>query len=143
MYLRNKGAFYGFSEVWDNEGNLHLSFLNPADIASNSSAKPLEGVYILLDPGHGGPWEKPAEAKLNLNYANTLRNKLQALGATVDMTRTEDVILELTDRPTLAHNRGYHLLISIHMDACQQQQGHRRIGTLLQRVRIRSRPEAV
>ncbi len=117
MYLRNKGAFYGFSEVWDNEGNLHLSFLNPADIASNSSAKPLEGVYILLDPGHGGPWEKPAEAKLNLNYANTLRNKLQALGATVDMTRTEDVILELTDRPTLAHNRGYHLLISIHMDA--------------------------
>ena len=117
LHLRHSGAFYGFSEVWDNDGNLHLSFLNPADIASNSSSKPLEGVYILLDPGHGGPWEKPDEAKLNLAYALNLRSRLQSLGAKVDMTRSSDVILDLTDRPTLAHNRGYHLLISIHMDA--------------------------
>lgn len=117
MYLRHKGAFYGFSEVWDNDGNLHLSFLNPADIASNPAASRLSGVYILIDPGHGGPYEKPAEAELNLEYAMTLRNKLQALGAKVDMTRTADVVLDLTNRPTLAHNRGYHLIISIHMDA--------------------------
>ena len=113
----HKGAFYGFSEVWDNDGNLHLSFLNPADIASNPAASRLSGVYILIDPGHGGPYEKPDEAKLNLEYAMTLRNKLQALGAKVDMTRTADVVLDLTNRPTLAHNRGYHLIISIHMDA--------------------------
>lgn len=117
LHLRHKGAFYGFSEVWDNDGNLHLSFLNPADIASNSSSKPLEGVYILLDPGHGGPYEKPSEAKLNLDYANKLRENLTALGARVEMTRTADVVLDLEDRPALTHNRGYHLLISIHMDA--------------------------
>lgn len=114
LHLRHKGAFYGFSEVWDNDGNLHLSFLNPADIASNSSSKPLEGVYILLDPGHGGPYEKPSEAKLNLDYANKLRENLTALGARVEMTRTADVVLDLEDRPALTHNRGYHLSSAPH-----------------------------
>ena len=117
LHLRHKGAFYGFSEVWDNDGNLHLSFLNPADIASNPAGSRLEGVSILLDPGHGGPYEKPSEAKLNLDYANKLRENLTALGARVEMTRTADVVLDLEDRPALTHNRGYHLLISIHMDA--------------------------
>ncbi len=115
LHLRHKGAFYGFSEVWDNDGNLHLSFLNPADIASNPAGSRLEGVSILLDPGHGGS-ESQEEAALNLKYALTLRDKLVALGAKVDMTRSSDVTLPLTSRPTLSHNRGYHLTISIHMD---------------------------
>ena len=112
LHLKNKGAFYGFSEVWDNEGNLQISFLNPA----STSGGRLDGVRILLDPGHGGPTEKPAEAKLNLAYAFTLRDKLEALGAEVTMTRTADVVLELEDRPALAHNKGYHLIISVHMN---------------------------
>ena len=112
LHLKNKGAFYGFSEVWDNEGNLQISFLNPA----STSGGRLDGVRILLDPGHGGPTEKPAEAKLNLSYAFTLRDKLEALGADVTMTRTADVVLPLENRPALAHNKGYHIIISVHMN---------------------------
>ncbi|MDD2363173.1 MAG: family 10 glycosylhydrolase, partial [Oscillospiraceae bacterium] len=50
--LHNKGAFYGYSVRWDNDGNLTFSFKNPEGMGSES--KPLTGKRIVIDPGHGG-----------------------------------------------------------------------------------------
>ena len=116
LTLRKKGAYYGVSYVWKNS-KLTLSFLNPADISQNTGAEKLKGVRILIDPGHGSTTDKPHEAPFNLDYANTLKEKLESLGATVEMTRTTyPVDVSLQQRTTMANNGGYHLFISIHMD---------------------------
>ncbi len=120
LTLKEKGAFYGVSTKWS--GNqLTISFLNPADISGNSASEKLKGVRILLDPGHGTSNDKPWEAPFNLDYANTLKTKLEALGATVDMTRTSALTSELSlqNRVLMAQKAGYHLVISVHMNASE------------------------
>lgn len=117
LTLRNKGAYYGLSYHWE-DGQLVLSFLNPVDISGNSDSEKLKGIRVLIDPGHGSPDDKPWEAPFNLDYANTLKEKLEALGATVDMTRTAPLTTNLTlqARTAMANNGGYHMFISVHMN---------------------------
>ena len=117
LTLKKQGAFYGVSTAW-NGGQLTISFLNPANISGNAASEKLKGVRILLDPGHGSPDDKPWEAPFNLDYANTLKSKLEALGATVDMTRTTPLTtnLSLQSRVLMAQTKGYHLVISVHMN---------------------------
>lgn len=117
LELKKQGGFYGFSSRWDGK-TLTLSFLNPANISQNETAQRLKGVRILLDPGHGTPDDKPWEAPFNLAYANVLREKLEALGATVDMTRTAPLTSELTlqERVKKAQQKDYHMVISVHMN---------------------------
>ena len=118
LTLRKKGGFYGFSPLWSEEGELTISFLNPVDLSANSELEKLKGIRILIDPGHGSPTDKPWEAPFNLDYANTLKDKLVALGATVDMTRTGPLATDITlpQRATMAHNKQYHMFISVHMN---------------------------
>ncbi len=117
LELKKQGAFYGFLPRW-NGGTLTLSFLNPANVSQNESAQRLKGVRILLDPGHGTPDDKPWEAPFNLAYANVLREKLEALGATVDMTRTAPLTsdLSLQNRVKMSQRNDYHMVISVHMN---------------------------
>lgn len=117
LTLKKKGALYGVSTEW-NGNQLTVSFLNPANISGNAASEKLKGVRILLDPGHGSPDDKPWEAPFNLEYANTLKEKLEALGATVDMTRTTPLTtnLSLQNRVLMAQTKGYHLVISVHMN---------------------------
>ncbi|MBO5929450.1 MAG: N-acetylmuramoyl-L-alanine amidase [Clostridia bacterium] len=115
--LKKKGAFYGFMPQW-NDKTLTISFLNPVNISQNPPEQRLKGVRILLDPGHGTPDDKPWEAPFNLAYAFTLREKLEALGATVDMTRTTPLTqtLSLQQRVAQSRRNDYHLVISVHMN---------------------------
>lgn len=115
--LKKKGAFYGFMPQWNGK-TLTISFLNPANISQNPPEQRLKGVRILLDPGHGTPDDKPWEAPFNLAYANVLREKLEALGATVDMTRTAPLTqtLSLQERVAQSRRNDYHLVISVHMN---------------------------
>ncbi len=117
LELKKQGAFYGFLPRW-NGGTLTLSFLNPANVSQNETAQRLKGVRILLDPGHGTPDDKPWEAPFNLAYANVLREKLEALGATVDMTRTAPLTsdLSLQNRVQISQRTDYHMVISVHMN---------------------------
>ncbi len=118
LTLKKTGGFYGVSTKWvDNQ--LKITFLNPADISQNSATEKLKGISILLDPGHGSDTDKPWEAPYNLSYANTLKTKLEALGATVDMTRTGPLgtqELSLQQRVAMSQTKGYHLVISVHMN---------------------------
>jgi N-acetylmuramoyl-L-alanine amidase len=76
-----------------------------------------------VDPGHGGTAETDhfrvgpggeREEWINLRVALVLQELLQARGAQVLMTRTEDVHIELADRARLAVEQGADAFVSIH-----------------------------
>lgn len=79
-------------------------------------------IIICVDAGHGGidggstndsRLEKDDTLKLSL----MIKNELEALGATVIMTRTTDTDLSLSDRPAIANEAHADALISIHRNS--------------------------
>ena len=90
---------------------------------SDGSWEPgLEGFTVVLDPGHGGDYdganyEGVRECELNLAIAEKTRDLLEAEGATVVMTRTDDTDVSLYARTDLAKSVGAHLFVSIHCNA--------------------------
>lgn len=123
LQLSEKGLFYGYSVVWDNDGNLIFSFRNPADVRNNADDKPLAGLTIVVDPGHGGNSSGTYgtipglyEKTVALTYSLLVQEKLEALGATVIMSRTTDVNPSMNSRVDLARNNATDLLVSIHMN---------------------------
>lgn len=73
---------------------------------------PLDGKIIFLDAGHGGydngcnyPEDDPVykEKEFNLQIAIEAKKQLEALGAEVIMTRTDDSFISIYARPALVH----------------------------------------
>ena len=102
--------------------SLVLSLRHAAKLSRNPSL-PLQGIKILLDPGHGGkelgargPNGYP-EKEMNLVISRLLEQDLQKLGATVYLTRDNDRDLSLKDRMTAIANIKPDLAISIHYNA--------------------------
>ncbi len=102
--------------------SLVFSLRHPPKLSSNSIL-PLEGINILLDPGHGGselgakgPTGYP-EKEMNLVISKLLEKDLQKLGATVYLTRERDLDLSLKDRMMAIDNIKPDLAISIHYNA--------------------------
>ena len=94
--------------------------------AACRSDDPLADRIICLDPGHGGTAETDSfrvgptgerEEWIDLRVALMLRDMLEARGAKVLMTRTEDVAVELKDRATLAVDNGADVFLSLHHNA--------------------------
>ncbi len=130
LTLRHVGGFYGYAATWDEGGSLYFRFLQPADLSGNTEEMPLQGVTVMLDPGHGGSTgDKPSgsytldpnlyEKTMNLEYSLLLKEKLEAKGATVLMTRTSDVSLTMQERIQMTRSQSPDLLISVHMDGVQ------------------------
>lgn len=85
---------------------------------------------IVVDPGHGG-WSmgaiptapdgtKPTqyrESVLNLQISEKVRDRLQALGADVRLTRDGDTYASLEDREKLANDINADMFLSIHHDS--------------------------
>lgn len=85
--------------------------------------RPLQGITILLDPGHGGdelgargPTGYPEKA-VNLAVSLQLREALVARGATVVMTRTEDQAVPIDERRRAIATTEPTLALSIHYNA--------------------------
>ncbi|MBE6758331.1 MAG: hypothetical protein E7552_07305 [Ruminococcaceae bacterium] len=121
LYLTKTAQFYGYHVTWDNNGVLTFTFKHPTYVGGNSAEQPLRGFKVVLDPGHGGSSIGTAggnipEKNIALTYAALLRNQLEALGATVVMTRTGDSDLSLHDRTVITRASGADLFLSIHMD---------------------------
>lgn len=82
---------------------------------------------IVLDPGHGGTDSGAVathngivyqEAKLNLNMAYKVKQKLESYGYEVQMTRTQDYqSMELSERTDFANARNPIFFLSIHHDS--------------------------
>ena len=102
--------------------SLVLSLRHPPNLSSQVS-QPLEGVSILLDPGHGGnelgargPNGYP-EKDVNLVVSKLLQQELLNRGATVYMTRETDVDVSLRARMDMIAEVKPTLAFSIHYNA--------------------------
>ncbi|MEG4343391.1 N-acetylmuramoyl-L-alanine amidase [Microcoleus sp. A003_D6] len=89
-----------------------------------SQAKPLSGIKILIDPGHGGPEDGGAvspvgirEKTVALTVSKLVREELVNRGANVLMTRVEDVDLDLPPRVEMIQKEEPAIAISIHYNA--------------------------
>jgi N-acetylmuramoyl-L-alanine amidase len=89
-----------------------------------SQAKPLSGIKILIDPGHGGPQDSGAvspvgirEKTVALTVSKLVQEELINRGANVVMTRVEDVDLDLPPRVEMIQKEEPAIAISIHYNA--------------------------
>ena len=91
-------------------------------------SKPLTGLTVLLDPGHGdgdngavgsAGLNAPMEKDVNLALALAARTRLQQLGATVTMTRDDDTFPTLGDRVTALNEQHPDLFISVHHNSIE------------------------
>ncbi len=99
---------------------LVLSLRQPPELRGD---RPLAGTTILIDPGHGGdelgargPDGTP-EKTPNLDVSLLLQSALEARGARVIMTRTDDSFVGVNDRATQINNDEPTLALSIHYNA--------------------------
>lgn len=87
------------------------------------SAKPLKGIKIAVDAGHGGNENgaigclRDNEKDLNLSFAKQLEEELNRRGAKVFMTRDNDSYLGLRERVEMANDEDSVILISLHGNA--------------------------
>ncbi len=112
-----KRSLYGYRTRWDGT-DLLLDIRRPPVIDPSA---PLRGRRIAVDPGHPpagatGPTGL-REAEANLAVALQLQRMLQDAGATVIMTRTTDVALDLGPRISMAEAADAEVLVSIHNNA--------------------------
>lgn len=101
----DKKALWGYHVSYDGD-DTHITLKYPPTLSDNAD-KPLEGVTIMVDPGHGdadtGAWGTagmygPTEKDLNMAISEKVVNKLKKLGATVYSTRTTDIKVDFEGR---------------------------------------------
>ncbi len=115
-------SFTGFTPSWE-DTELVLEFAKPRKV---SEENPLQGKTIAVDPGHGG--EDPGapgpgdlhEKDVVLQMSLHLRDMLIEAGANVIMTRTEDIDVDLYDRPKAEYLDEIDFFISVHANAHAQ-----------------------
>lgn len=83
----------------------------------------LDGLTIVIDPGHGGNdggtvgARDTEEKDLTLKTAETLTHHLRSAGAEVVLTRQSDVYVDLRKRVSTGHQVAADAFISLHYDA--------------------------
>lgn len=84
---------------------------------------PLLGKVLVIDAAHGGEMGEDhvspkgtRERDINLDIAKNLEKRLLELGATVYMTRREDVYVPVTERAMLTNNVKPNFFLSIHQN---------------------------
>lgn len=124
LYLNKKGGFYGIKYYYNSDGTLTLS-------VKERQSSAVSGKVIMLDPGHGGNdpgaigttivnGKRIYEETINLAIANKVKSKLEALGATVVMTRnSSSTTLELDSRVALFRSKNPDVVVAIHCDASE------------------------
>lgn len=118
--LKNAGQ-WGYKLRYDGT-SLVLTLRHPPK-GQGGQETPLKGIKILLDPGHGGkelgskgPTGYP-EKDINLLMSKLVRSHLVAKGATVYMTREDDIDLGLGERVAMIDKLEPDLALSIHYNA--------------------------
>lgn len=105
---------------------LILSLRHPPQLSRSEQAKQrsLAGIRILLDPGHGGPEDLGSrgpngypEKDVALTVSELLRQRLEAQGATVLMTRQADIDLYPQDRAAMIDQLAPTIALSLHYNA--------------------------
>lgn len=115
-----KGKFYGFRYEYDDAGRLVIT-------VKRKPPSSLKGCVAALDPGHGGIDSGAVcsvssssfglEKQLNISIAAKLKERLEAKGARVIMTRTGDKWTSYAERNEEVRKRRPDIFISIHCDS--------------------------
>lgn len=104
-------------------GGVTTLYLQKAPVLGTEPGRPLAGVTVLLDAGHGGTDTGAAgiggatgTAEKDVNLALTLaaRDRLEQLGATVLMTRTDDSFPTLQERWAMEQAERPDFFIALH-----------------------------
>lgn len=124
LHLKKTGGFYGWNAEYNAGGQLVFEFLNPAKVtvADNEYGVDLTGIKVLIDVGHGGKdigaegfdYINHNEAIQNLLLAKKLGRQLLQLGATVYLTREEDVTSSTDDKVQKLKRIKPDICIAIH-----------------------------
>ncbi len=97
--------------------------ISSTNISNTNDLKPLAGITILLDPGHGGAESGASgpngylEKDVNLAVSKLVQKQLIAKGATVYMTREEDKDVSLVDRVKMINEIKPAIALSIHYNS--------------------------
>lgn len=122
--LKNGAALWGYGVSYRG-GDAVVSF-KKAPARSGDTNKPLAGITVVLDPGHGGTDPGalgPAgdtgamEKHLTLAVSQKARAYLEELGAQVYLTRTSDTGATLADRAGLGEKVRADFFISVHINS--------------------------
>ncbi|MDB9515321.1 N-acetylmuramoyl-L-alanine amidase [Kamptonema animale CS-326] len=96
----------------------------PVGAKISTTEKPLAGIKILLDPGHGGAQDMGGigptgyrEKSVALIISKLVREELVNRGANVIMTREEDIDLDLPPRVEMINKQEPAIAISLHYNA--------------------------
>lgn len=121
-----RNHYWGYNVVF-NDNNMYLEFQHAPTLSR--TAKPLKNIRVLLDPGHGGTDigapgitgenTGPSESEVNLAHAYAIKDKLTALGATVELTRNTESFITLDKRLQLFANQKPDLFISVHHNSIE------------------------
>lgn len=111
-----KGETYYIKEVYVSMESANVRSINNLESKENSQ------YVVYIDPGHGG-YDPGAqgngivEKDIVLNYGLRLKEKLEANGIKVIMSRTSDVYVSLEDRSRGANSVNPDIFISIHINS--------------------------
>lgn len=104
-------------------------FLKSPPALSGNDAAPLEGVRVMIDPGHGdrdigapgimGSAAGPNEKDVNLAQAQAIAYRLRQLGAEVTMIRDGEVYLTTHERLALEIEEKPDFFLSVHHNSAE------------------------
>lgn len=115
------GQHWGYDIGYDQGTSLRINVRRPPVFANQDSE--LAGLTIAVDAGHGGDNSGASgstgviEKNVNLAIASHIRVLLQAKGAKVVMTRSDDASVSMLDRTDAIVNSGARILVSIHCNS--------------------------
>ncbi|MEN1969748.1 N-acetylmuramoyl-L-alanine amidase [Lentibacillus sp. N15] len=95
----------------------------------DKAEKPLYGYHFVIDPGHGGKdtgaiGSKVYEKTLTLSTAKKVEDQLRDKGASVTLTRTDDIFISLEERTQISNSTDTDAFISLHYNASENQSVH-------------------
>ncbi|MGL6108093.1 N-acetylmuramoyl-L-alanine amidase [Romboutsia sp.] len=124
----NEGTVYLSNEI---DGKVHIIEVyvpdgQPEMLSSQNSKESRRNYYkVFIDAGHGGSDSGASgfgnyEDELNLQVAKRVQSKLVQKGIEVQMSRTTDVFLSLSERANLANSYGADAFVSIHQNSASE-----------------------
>lgn len=114
--VQTEGMISGFELL----GGHYTYYAGPTE----SAVKEPEAIRIALDPGHGGVDDGCVrggvlEKELNLSIAVGVKERLEAMGYQVVLTRDSDCSLSLRERVKLAKEAHADIYVSIHQNSSE------------------------
>lgn len=101
---------------------------SPSLVSPTSVAKHAKDLIVVIDPGHGGKdpgaigKKGTKEKDVTLKIGKYLKDLIEKrIGATVVLTRSKDVFLDLEERVEFANRKKADLFISIHLNSHPQE----------------------